>query len=310
MRILKSLLFSLLILLPLVSYAGEPFVQSNLSFNHKYDESNELLGYYDLRNRSTYVQVTHQDDDENPLCIHVQIFQQDRGCTELNFEDELTPNDTVIYDLDNILRNDGTAVPINLLDDSSGYVVVTDENTAASSTLIGNFRIIDNSGYEYRTNMAGAGPTPDFTFALTNYIANFNTIDGAQYADIIGYAYDGSNLTTVRNLDLGVDFNIFVFDMDEEPLSCDTRNFACGAIMNYGINEDYTASRESNLLCPGGGLADPNGGYVSLENPVFTMDTSVTFNDDEIFVGLIGLNNGDGTGSMDYWIHTPFGPDS
>lgn len=266
----------------------------------------QLSAPYDLRNRSTYIQVTNTTT--NNVTIHVQIFQNDRGCDELNFDDTLTGNDTVIYDLSNIIRNDGTPVPVNLLDDSNGYVVVTDRDSEAVSTLIGNFRIIDDTGYEYRTNMAGVGPAPDFSFEITNYIANFNTIDGALWADVIGYAYDNSDTSTVTNLDLGVDFSIFVFDLQEEPLSCDTRNFACGSVMNYGINEDYFASRGDALLCPGGGLADPNGGFISFENGFFVPIPNVEFDGDEIFIGLIGINNADGTGSMDYWIHTPFFP--
>ncbi|NIP31491.1 MAG: hypothetical protein GTO02_15270, partial [Candidatus Dadabacteria bacterium] len=54
----------------------------------------------------------------------------------------------------------------------------------------------------------------------------------------------------------------------------------------------------SNLLCPGGGLANAQGGYVSLENPIFVKREEPDF---EVFVGFIGINNGNGTGSMDMW---------
>ncbi|NIP31322.1 MAG: hypothetical protein GTO02_16925, partial [Candidatus Dadabacteria bacterium] len=96
-------------------------------------------------------------------------------------------------------------------------------------------------------------------------IANFNTVDGAMYADVVGYAYEGESLSTVTNIDEGFSFDIFTFDLDEEPLSCDRINFACGNVMNYGINEDYMASRGNNILCPGGGLSNPKGGFISFE---------------------------------------------
>lgn len=303
--------------------------------------STQLSAYYDLRNRSSYIQVTNTAP--TPVGIHVQIFQSDNDCDELDFDDNLTPNDTVIYDLDDIRKNNGSEVPINLNDDSYGYVVITldiDEpltnEEAIVNGLIGNFRIIDATGYEYRTNMASFGLIPFLEQAPFPQIANFNTVDGAILSDVVGYAYVANGLITqggdaddddmaqpddtVTNFDQGVDFDIFVYDMNEEPLSCDTRNFACGNVMNYGINEDYRASRGNNLLCPGGGLADPRGGFVSFENgrfgtfggflddddddttgPTGTADGGPIEFDIPIFVGLIGINNGNGTGSMDYW---------
>lgn len=321
----------------------------------------QLSGYYDLRERSTFFQITNTS--EFPITLHVQIFQHDRECDELDFFDTLTPHDTVIYDLDNMTKNDGSQVPINLNDNSYGYVVVSIPfgDFPIPGRLIGNFRIIDDSGYEYRTNLASFGffPFPliqeavefqnnlfagldddDDDEVLLNtdgpqsLYANFNTVDGANLADLVGYAYfintdlqsyfipAGVEFGTVFNYDPGVEFDIFVFDMNEDPLSCDSRVFACGGIMNYGINEDYRASRGEDLVCPGGGLADPNGGFISFENGRFINYITPEFPDPcadaacddtnppnftsvpfqaPIFVGLIGINNGNGTGSMDYW---------
>ncbi|NIP29497.1 MAG: hypothetical protein GTO02_03905 [Candidatus Dadabacteria bacterium] len=276
----------------------------------------QISAYYDLRDRNSYIQITNFSP--NSIRIHVQIFQHDRGCDELNFFDDLTPNDTVVYDMDNIVKNNGLAAPINLADDSYGYVVVSDTrlddgiimNTYAS--LIGNFRIVDEAGYEYRTNMPEEGgngtifSNPGEYPSASNYIANFNTVDGANLADVVGYAYESiGDTSTVTNIDEGFSFDIFVFDMNEEPLSCDRRNFACGNVMNYGINEDYSASKGNNLLCPGGGLADPQGGYISFENGA-NLDfdgNSPDITDEDIFVNFVGINNGDGTGSMDIWIN-------
>lgn len=292
---------SFLLLLLCVPFNAEALIDGTIYPQNDLDPP-QLSAPYDLRDRHTYIQVTNTENLN--VRIHVQIFQNDKNCDELNFFDELTPNDTVVYNLDNLIRNNGTPVPVNLADDSFGYVVVSDENIAAPSTLIGNFRIIDLPGnYEYRSNMAGAGlngdPVPEFFLnSGDKFIANFNTVDGANQADVIGYAYDDAQTSTVVNYDDGVSFDIFVFDMNEEPLSCDQKVFACGGTMNYGINEDYPNSRDGEPLCPGGGLADPLGGFISLENPVFINRMQPGF---EVFVGLIGINNGNGTGSMDSW---------
>ena len=107
MNIFKKILLSFLILLPFNLFAGPGPVpiqhEVHITTTDRADE--EVYAYYDLRNRSSYVQVTYEDDERNPICIHVQIFQQDKGCSELDFEDQLTPNDTVVYDMDNIIRN-------------------------------------------------------------------------------------------------------------------------------------------------------------------------------------------------------------
>ncbi len=123
------------------------------------------------------------------------------------------------------------------------------------------------------------------------------------YADVIGYAYEGVEEPTVTNIEEGFTFDIYTFDMDEEPLSCDQRNFACGNVMNYGINEDYRPSRGDDLLCPGAQLADPQGGFVSFENGA-NLDFDGTDSDAspaDVFVGWIGINNNNGTGALDLW---------
>ncbi len=65
-------------------------------------------------------------------------------------------------------------------------------------------------------------------------------------------------------------------------------------------------------------MADPKGGYIAFEDGIFPKYgiSYVSVNEKgevdigivteakvslPYFVGLIGLNNGDGTGSMDYW---------
>ena len=116
MKYIKYLVLAFILILPFNAYSG--MVTGNeIEFLQTDDDGDsEVYAVYDLRNRSTFVQVTRTDNNQvqNPLCIHIQIFQQDKGCVELDFEDSLTLNDTVVYDMDNLVRNDGTAVPVNL----------------------------------------------------------------------------------------------------------------------------------------------------------------------------------------------------
>ena len=315
MRLVKYLLLALIISLPLTmeSFAGPPvnriagYAETDTFSTTSSERHNQLSAYYDLRARQTHIQITNVG--LNSVNIHVQIFQHDSNCDELNFFDELTPNDTVVYNLDNLIKNDGSEAPISLQEDSYGYVVITDSafnGFGGVSGIVGNFRIIDETGYEYRSNMVTtprSSPAGDIDITTGNLIANFNTIDGSNWADVVGYAYEGEQGfgSSVTNIDEGFSFDIFVFDMDEEPLSCDRRNFACGNVMNYGINEDYPNSRDQALLCPGGGLANPQGGFVSFENGA---NLDITNNDgSDVFVGFIGLNNANGTGSLDSWFY-------
>ncbi len=318
MKLLKYLTVALILLIPFYLYAGRGPIDEVLVIQTD-KAAAQLDAYYDLRNRQTQVQVTNVSDEN--VTIHVQIFQHDRGCTELNFDDTLTPHDTVVYDLDNVIKNNGNPAPLNLADDSYGYVVVSDrdldnhESTLITPRLIGNFRIVDDKEYEYRVNM-GANTQfnrqrADLTEAT--FQIHFGTADEAKQADLVGFTYDGSRTSSVRNYAPGISFDVFVYDFDEEPLSCDRRNFACGNIMNYGINEDYPASRGDDVICPGGGLAGSTsetakgdgsllGGFVDLINGVVQVAPDVEPSDDIVFAYYIGLNNDDGTGSMDTWI--------
>ena len=122
MRYFLKLFLCLFLVLPIYAQAGSStddvqLIQTDLA-------ATQLSAYYDLRERHSYIQVTNVTSSN--VNIHVQIFQQDRGCTELNFDDTLTGNDTVVYDLENLIKNNGNPAPVNLQDDSYGYVVVTD----------------------------------------------------------------------------------------------------------------------------------------------------------------------------------------
>ncbi|NIP32065.1 MAG: hypothetical protein GTO02_21885 [Candidatus Dadabacteria bacterium] len=317
MKYIKYLFLATIIFIPFNTFA-QPLTQNQVLITTTDKTDEEVHAYYDLRDRKSYIQVTLADKDVN-ICIHVQIFQQDKGCSELDFEDELTPNDTVIYDMDNIIRNNGTQVPINLDDDSYGFVAISsytcNDRSDDNGQLLGNFRIIDNSGYEYRMNLitnngnrnmllpSNDNPPPASTKLIRNIIIPFNTVDGANHADIIAFMTDddrnpGRN-DEMFNRDAGITFSVFQVDENEEKLSCDQVTFACGEgrVMNYGINDDYPASRGDNLLCKGASLLPgQKHGYISLENPTYVDPINIGRHN---FICLVGLNNENGTGSMD-----------
>ena len=334
MRYTLYLILACLIAFPLSVFAGVPPVQTEFHLVQTDDDDEEAYAYYDLRNRRTYIQLTANNSEQPDLgnvniCVHIQIFQQDKGCSELNFEDELTINDTVVYDMDNLVRNDGTEVAINLDDDSYGYVAFSAyecgnrANEEFYQVLLGNVRIIDDAGYEYRMNLFTDDDSKELTefdnpTALANVIIPFNTVDGARFADVVGFVLDDDrNIAgidgdddddfqdVVYNEDDGITFSVFQIDENEERLSCDQVTFACGAgkVMNYGINEDYPNSRGGPLLCEGAGLVPgQTHGYISLENAteVSPLDLQDPPEVDSLeFICMVGLNNGDGTGSMD-----------
>ena len=122
------------------------------------------------------------------------------------------------------LRNDGSEVPINLDDNSYGYVAVSayvcgdpDDDDPVSGSLIGNFRILDDTGYEYRTNMIGEQSTKSLSSGgdpFADVVIHVNTVDGANFADVVGFTYindrtpSGESLAnTVTNEENGVTFS-------------------------------------------------------------------------------------------------------
>ncbi len=112
-------------------------------------------------------------------------------------------------------------------------------------------------------------------------------------------------------------FDIDIFDLNEVPFSCRNVIFACinqespryeelldaasddninanVADFEYGINENIPHSKEGELLCPGNTISE---GFVRLG--LLFSNSGESFDDIIVFVGL---NNGNGRGSMDgYW---------
>ena len=85
------LFITLILFVPQLTYSGPGVTLQNsldfMSTDELSADSEEVYAIYDLRDRSSYIQITRVDDREEEICIHVQIFQQDKGCVELDFED-------------------------------------------------------------------------------------------------------------------------------------------------------------------------------------------------------------------------------
>ena len=99
------------------------------------------------------------------ITVHIQVFDVSNNCNENNFFDVYTPNDTHIYNMRDIQTNDGNSAGFVLPDGAYGFVFalviepdgVDDPPEPGTiwndaEVLIGNLRILDNNGYEYRTN--------------------------------------------------------------------------------------------------------------------------------------------------------------
>jgi len=289
-----------------------------------------IIGFFDLRDRESFMQVTNVDTDPAGHIFHIQIFNVADNCNENNFFDSYTPNDTHVYNLRDIQTNDGNDSGVILPDGAYGIFVAYD--TASTSegsngdpkSLIGNSRILDDNGYEYRTNLVGVESSPD---ASGRDIAtfNFNTKGGVTLSDIVGFVAgedgESSELKLSNILDVWYLLNVDIVDNAENIFSCrnvilscvdednpllealleevaDTKGAGTAnvASFEYGINNSIPHSKAGELLCPGNTIPE---GFVRLEYLKRGDDT-----DDETTI-FVGLNNGNGRGSMDVVITNP-----
>ena len=311
-----------------------------------------LVYFFDLRDRETYIQLTNtnfdpmigdDDDDDvgNDQRLHIIIFDVSTDCIENDFFDVYTPNDTHIYNMRDIQTNDGNPSGVVLPDGAYGFffaVAVNSDGTANESAdlFIGNMRILDDNGYEYRTN-AVVEPDNDLDdFIDTMGYFNFNTEGGVILSDVLGVAYDditeGPNSGDIEVAEITENFamiNVDIFDNAENIFSCRNVIYACvnensprleellevaseesdGAASvaraEYGINEAIPHSKGGELLCPGNTISE---GFTRFE--VLNFDDGDDDDDTlDDFVVFIGLNNGNARGSLDtLWVDNPIFP--
>ena len=275
----------------------------------KSELSYQLYYYWDLRDRDSYVQVSYnkfQAFTSSPppavnLDLHIQIFVTNSFCNEFDFFDEYTPEDTHIYNLRNIQTNDGNPSGIVLSDNTFGFVVVTvmDASGEADDSqpfLAGNFRIVDNDGYEYRS-VAASYPVIDTTTSVNDFLINYRTIDTSTFADVVGIAVTnaGAGFEFVQaGVGTVANFNLAIFNTDEVPISCSPETFVCAS--NVGLDGELPNSKGlAASLCPFTFFPE---GFVSM-----SLDTASSTAD--FFVGFIGINNGGNRGGMEIFTALP-----
>ncbi len=327
-RVICLTLLAVMLAIPTVSMAGGPVE----TIDQTDQATGRVVAFWDMRMaRQTFVQVTNTGQFSS--LVHVQIFNVTSPatiCEETDFNDRYTPGDTHVYDLGNLVSNNdadglggvGLSAPAADLDEGYGLFVVS---VVDGSFLIGMFRIIDGDGdFEYRTNTAGEEPSPFIFLGGDNYWSiadlNFNDVDGSNLSDVVGLVYRSvSPSSVVASPLIQATFGnatgnvgsfapqIHIFDEFESPTSCSPSTFACAPTqLDKGIDNFHPNSKgEVNRICNDsvdvGWLYMPfqrfncfdqdpdNGVCVSINSP------------DVFFVGFLGLNNGNGTGSMDSW---------
>ena len=297
------------------SYGGDPIIDQNTTEN-----ADDLLVYFfDLRDRESYIQVTNVNSAAQ--VVHVQIFNVADNCNENDFFDTLTGNDTHTYNMRDIQTNDGNPSGVVLPEGAYGIVAILTidsdgENNDDDNFLIGNFRVLDNNGYEYRTN-AQAEDDNSVPFGSVSETAtfNYNTVGGISLSDVIGIIATDNQEAGELEVDILENFAVMdvdIYNESEVPFSCRDITFACidddnplldalleetgtaVASFEYGINNAIPHSKGGELLCPGNVITDGLVRFTLLDR-----------NDEDFddFYGYVGLNNGNGRGSMDsIWV--------
>ena len=285
-----------------------------------------LFGFFDLRERETFIQITNVDTDPAGHNVHIQIYDVSNNCNENNFFDLYTLNDTHVYNLRDIKTNDGNDSGVVLPDGAYGvFVAYGDANKNPNQVLIGNLRILDDNGYEYRTNLQGTDRDKDIADPLDAFATfNFSPKGGVTLSDVVLIVMDETesrDAEIAEILDQWTTVDVNIFDINENPFSCRKVIFACinqdsplyealldeaanrtsggcsggncaasVADIEYGINNAIPHSKGGELLCPGNNISE---GFVRLENI-----GKGSGSQDEVVV-FVGLNNGNGRGSMD-----------
>ena len=281
----------------------------------------QLVGFFDLRDRESFIQITNTDEFGQQ--IHIQLFDASNNCNENNFYDDYTGNDTHIYNIRDIQTNDGNPSGVVLPDGAYGIIVATLTREFSNMPVppmistfafVGNLRIQDVEGYEYRTNLVGTRAQREEEFGVFTF--NFNSIGNVTVSDIVGILLDNTQsvnfpaeVFAADIVNTWVSFDVDIYNEDEVPFSCRNVIFACTdqdnpllpalleesgdasvASFEYGINNAIPHSKGGELLCPGNTISD---GLVRLTEISLGEDT------DPIYFIFTGLNNGNGRGSID-----------
>lgn len=269
----------------------------------------QLFYYWDLRNRDSSFQV--YNNSTSAIRVHVQVFMANstvHPCEEIDFIDDFTPFDTHIYELKNLIRNNGTSLPpaFAASDNTFGFAAVTvisdtGFDTVTNPVLQGSFRIVDDSGYEYRAHPAGIRP---IGFTTDSYSFNFDSLGSTSFSDVIGIPLIWSAPTfgtPIAGPNIFAKFDPFIVDENENDLSCSSATFTCSTSgLNLGINDTIRNTKDSSRICNN----TISKGIMRFERPTFS-GGGPGLTQAEFFVGFIGLNDGGKIGSMDSFIASP-----
>ncbi|MEM7008605.1 MAG: hypothetical protein AAF462_05650, partial [Thermodesulfobacteriota bacterium] len=229
-------------------------------------------------------------------------------CEEIDFFDEYTGFDSHIYDLSNIQANTGIPTGVAPMPDGTfGFVAITVVNAAGDTSvstpvLQGSFRIIDDAGYEYRSNPVGlrsaSGPQAD------TYYFDFDSLGPSTFSEIIGIPiiWTAPNFgIPIAGQNVGAKFNPFIVNENSIVNSCTPTTFTCSSSgMSKGINNIYRNTKDNSRLC----VTTTSKGFFNLEDPgPGSLPAGVS--QAQAFIGFIGLNNGSNIGSMESFIAVP-----
>ena len=240
-------------------------------------------------------------------------------CEECNFDDMLTANDTHVYDIQDIMTNGIPSLLIpsvpacqGITENSYGFIVISYTGNSAGghnhSPLIGMFRVIDELGYEYRANAVAEEHEGPGRINGDRTVVNFSLANGNNLSDLVGIVYEDLGPSSVdAGPRLAASFgDILSYDDIEFDTSCSPTTFSC-AVGNFdkGIDNSVPNSKgQQNRICPTAQLDNVSSAWLDMPFTGFVCrdaNGDITTCGKMWFHGLVGLNNGDGTGSMDSW---------
>jgi hypothetical protein len=343
------LVFAVLLVLPMMAIPTQAI--AGVAQHHIIDQtdkgSNRLVYFADTRGRDTFIQVTNTTT--RGINIHVQVFRVNAEfqttCSQCNFNDMLTPMDTHVYNAKSMVTNSGPGlvggeVECQMPDDNYGFVVISFDNykdgqgdcgggdafndqcIVKGGPIIGMFRIIDELGYEYRTNAAGkdvpsrASSHHRDGHQFPETLVDFNLANGNTLSDLVGITFIDSSPTVVTaSPSIGTVFGgvltdpILIYNENESAVSCDPLVFSCQVgNLDKGIDFSLPNSKaQANQVCTTSRLVPDTSGWLHMPffgfacAPPFSAHGSTTCFQTPFFTGFKGLNNGAGTGGMDSW---------
>lgn len=122
-------------------YSDDEFI----NFPETTSVGSQLVSWWSQsKGRSTFIQVTNIDDGTfgpNGINLEVKIIDgTTNNCVELrDFSDFLTKNDTVIYDLSNLVSNKGQKIDVSNIQGKEGFIVISAVNPVDGAAISFNF---------------------------------------------------------------------------------------------------------------------------------------------------------------------------